>query len=184
MNDGALPARTIIGGGGVPLIPPLVTGLLPPISRDSVKSVRIPPLRIGAAEHVAVAASSGASLRETMGTPGGEALDWRDETTDWQIGEAEPEDELPLHHTNRIVPAISSDFGERLPVSPAAWPAPARVEEIAEQLEGIARALRRHGSPTPLLGSGQGRDPLTALVAGYLIGYFEGSGKREPGTSG
>lgn len=51
-----------------------------------------------------------------------------------------------------------------------------RVEEIAMRLERIARSLREGGAAGPL--TGQGTDPLGALITGYILGVSESAGRH------
>ncbi|HUE97119.1 MAG TPA: hypothetical protein VMN39_10690 [Longimicrobiaceae bacterium] len=57
--------------------------------------------------------------------------------------------------------------------APSAAADPSRVEEVADRLEHIARALRERGPGGPL--SDARSDPLGALIAAYLLGLSEGS---------
>ncbi len=47
--------------------------------------------------------------------------------------------------------------------------------EVADRLEGIARALRER--PGEVLAGGADRDPLELLVAGFVLGYAQGRGR-------
>lgn len=186
MNAAASTFDATADSPAYPLLTPLVTGQTHG-APEPLEFDRVPPIRVSLRSHAdsVDAASGNPALTETpqgmdpdvdleptgadeIGTepdPG-----WRDELPDWQPGIAEPEDELPLLPAHR-------------PTS-TGLPARPHIEQIAGQLEGIARTLRQYGSPAPLLAGGEGRDPLTALVTGYLIGYFEGAGKREADGNG
>ncbi|HEX7240919.1 MAG TPA: hypothetical protein VF263_11675 [Longimicrobiaceae bacterium] len=49
------------------------------------------------------------------------------------------------------------------------------LAEVADRLEGIARALRER--PGEVLAGGADRDPLELLVAGFVLGYAQGRGR-------
>jgi len=104
--------------------------------------------------------------------------DWRDDSPSSSLGEAEPEDEL------LVLNAEADDFRptEETPQASVVTAGSIgsldnmRIEEIAGRLEAIARALRERGPAGPI--ASQQRDPLGALITGYLVGYFEGSESR------
>lgn len=73
------------------------------------------------------------------------------------------EDEMDLPE---FAPSPAVPFDEAGAVGAQADRGEADVEEVAERLERIARSLRQHGLTGPLAD----RDPLGALIAGYLLG--------------
>jgi hypothetical protein len=111
---------------------------------------------------------------------------WRDDAEDLRLGAAEPEDELPLlDQKNPAVGASAALENPPVPVTPmlpVSWPEPRRLEEVAERLEGIARSLRDPESAGSL--AAHAKDPLGALITGYLLGYFEASETRAQDASG
>jgi hypothetical protein len=159
-----------------PLIGPLVTGAPRRRSGPVPVNVAIPPLRVG----IPAPAASG----EGAPAPPSIGAGWRDDSPGFSIGEAEPEDELALLHLDRTYLAASGPSAHPMPYRTALADLPdtAHLEEIAARLEGIARILREEGSAAPLLGPG--RDPLGALITGYLVGYYEGTGSRAGDAAG
>jgi len=124
------------------------------------------------------AESDGVAL-ETPEADAGAEEEWQDDLLSPAQGEEagpefeasffapEPRGALPL------APARSGAVRSEAPESPASTIERARVEDLAVRLEEIAHTLREHG-PARLLLS-QARDPLSALIAGYLVGYLENS---------
>ena len=110
--------------------------------------------------------------------------DWRDETPGTHFGETQPEDELPLLDTRTALSAaVQRGFpGAQLASASETWPDTSRLDRMADRLEEIARSLRQHEAAGSLIA--QARDPLGALITGYLLGYFEGQETREPDSSG
>lgn len=90
------------------------------------------------------------------------------------LGETEPEDELPFLAADAAFPISTAEpSGARADAlaRPAALIERAHVEDLADRLEDIAGILREQGPARLLLG--QSRDPLSALITGYLVGYLE-----------
>jgi hypothetical protein len=126
-----------------------------------------------------------------------DVIDWPDELGA-TLGEAEPEDEAPLqteeesrggptserHGADDREPRGGDAAGwtrdHALPATSAPTEESERVLEVADRLERIARTLRQHGAAGPIVE--RETDPLGALITGYLLGYFEGSGRT--GSSG
>ncbi len=183
MTNGTLAGAPSRSGLRFPDIGPLVTNSARTTRWLAHGPVFIPPLRVDAG-----ARRDGTELFENTVAAGAEAefeADWRDDSPGFHLGEAEPEDELPLHRADAgyliesayAVPPVAT--GES---AGASLVDPARAAEMAGRLEAMARALREQG-PAGLLLT-QGRDPLAALITGYLVGYLEGTAPRDPDDSG
>jgi hypothetical protein len=176
MSNGTLTGAPSRSGSRVPDIRPLVTTVNRSPRWFPQGPISLPPLRVNAGTR--------RSPDELFGWPATPQMDWRDDSPGFHLGEAEPEDELPLLRGD---PGYAIEAAASAPVEPTATPGaalidPARAAEMAGRLESMARALREQG-PAGLLLT-QGRDPLAALITGYLVGYLEGTAPREPGGSG
>lgn len=177
MTNGTLAGAPSRSGLRFPDIGPLVTNSARTTRWLAHGPVSIPPLRVDAG-----ARRFGTELFEKTAAA---ETDWRDDSPAFHLGEAEPEDELPLL---RSEPGYSIESAHAAPPVAAGETAgaslvdPARAAEMAGRLESMARALREQG-PAGLLLT-QGRDPLAALITGYLVGYLEGTAPRDPDGSG
>ncbi len=177
MTNGTLAGAPSRSGLRFPDIGPLVTNATRTTRWAAHGPVSIPPLRIDAG-----ARRSGAELFEKMVAA---EADWRDDSPAFHLGEAEPEDELPLLRAEpgySIESALAATPVGKGEAAGTALVDPARAAELAGRLESMARALRDRG-PAGLLLT-QGRDPLVALITGYLVGYLEGTAPRDPDASG
>jgi hypothetical protein len=111
--------------------------------------------------------------------PDGVDEGWRDELMVSALGETEPEDELPFLAADAAFPISTAEpSGARADAlaRPAALIERAHVEDLADRLEDIAGILREQGPARLLLG--QSRDPLSALITGYLVGYLESQARE------
>lgn len=120
----------------------------------------------------------------------GQQVDWgRQAGFDDRLGdsssappEEQPEDEDVFDNLVRETELVSPSEEEGLLDEPPEFPGTGadsrRVEEIATRLERIARSLREGGAAGPL--TGHGKDPLGALITGYLLGVSESDERHDP----